>query len=266
MNIKLLAELKPCIRGVSKFISCARIYLTKTFYGNNCYPIAIHGENMVKFDWRPCILRCGFKIAIALFLLWVTLSIIGILGSLDFVISSQFSNLFLSVGFGVLTLTFGVISLRIYLESDQLLRSIATGDFYEFTYRFWDRASFLYEERKKGERDTQSWQLGNLFRHAEKLKKWADPDVQEQLIKEFKIFLGRLRPTACIKYWVEVKNYKTICKIAIGFKTENDDIKDKLIDELGNWIGKKERAESNQEYLERKDKKKKKKKNYDIFT
>ena len=57
-----------------------------------------------------------------------------------------------------------------------------------------------------------------------------------------------------------------ICKIAIDFKTENVDIKDELIDELGNWVGKKERAESNQEYLERKNKEFSQKKNYDIFT
>ena len=65
---------------------------------------------------------------------------------------------------------------------------------------------------------------------------------------------------------MEIKNYMGICKIAIRFKTENDNIKDKLIDELGNWIGKKEERESNQEYLERKNEEFSQKKKYDIFT
>lgn len=150
-------------------------------------------------------------------------------------------------------------------KSDRKMQSISTADFYEITYRFWDRAPFLYMRQNIGVRNTQSWQLENLFRHGDKLKKWADPDVQEKLIKEFKIFLERLRSTKCEKYWVEVKNYIGICKIAIGFNTETDNIKDELIDEIGNWIGKKEKEESNQDYLKRKSDEFSKIKNSEMF-
>ena len=215
--------------------------------------------------WRIIVSNSGFKIAKYLFLIATIFSIIGILSSLNIFKTSQFSDLFLSIGFGLFTLTFGVLSLRIYLESDQLLTSIATGDFYEITYRFWDRAPILYDNQSKGVRDTQSWQLGNLFRHGEKLKKWADSDVQEKLIKEFKTFLERLRPISCTKYWVEVKNYMEISRIAIGFKTENDDMKNELIDELCKWIGEKQEGESKMGYLERKGNEFSQKKKYEAY-
>jgi len=150
-------------------------------------------------------------------------------------------------------------------SSDKKMQSISTADFYEITYRFWDRAPDLYTQQNKGVRDTQSWQLENLFKHGDKLKNWADSDVQEKLIKEFKIFLERLRSTKCKKYWVEVKNYMGICNIAIGFKTESNNIKDELIDEIENWIGKKEKEESNQEYLQRKSNEFSKMKNNEMF-
>ena len=216
--------------------------------------------------WRSFILDYGFKLAIGTFSLGAALSIIGIISSLNVLFTSHFSNLFLSVGFGVFTLTFGIISLRVYLESDELLSSIATSDFYEITYRFWDRAEDLYTEEEKLERDTISWQLGNLFRHAEKLKKWAEPDVQEKLIREFKIFLERLSTTSCERYWVEIKNYLSVCKIAMNFKTDNENYKNKLIDELTSWIGKKREEESNVEYLHRKNEEFTKKEKYDVFS
>jgi len=156
-------------------------------------------------------------------------------------------------------------SSNIATSSDKKMQSISTADFYEITYRFWDRAPTLYRKQSYGVRDTYSWQLGNLFRHGEKLKNWADPDVQEKLIKEFKIFLTRLRPIPCSKYWGEIKNYIQICKIAIDFKTENDDIKNELIDELGEWIGKKEKEELNQEYLQRKSNEFSERKDSEIF-
>jgi len=172
----------------------------------------------------------------------------------------------INISIGILAIGIAWLSVNLGKKSDEKMKSIATGDFFEITYRFWDRAPILYRKQNKGVRDTQSWQLGNLFRHGDKLKKWADPDVQEKLIKEFKTFLERLRPIKCEKYWVEIKNYMGICNIAIGFKTENDDIKDELIDELGNWIGKKEEGESNKEYLKRKGNEFSQKKKYDIFT
>lgn len=150
-------------------------------------------------------------------------------------------------------------------SSDNKMQSISTADFYEITYRFWDRAPDLYKEPDEKERDTQSWQLVNLFNHADKLKNWVNPDVQDKLIQEFKIFLERLRSKKCKKYWVEVKNYIGTCSIAIGFKTENDTIKNELIGEIGNWIGRKEKGESNQEYLQRKSNEFSKMKKYEIF-
>lgn len=168
-------------------------------------------------------------------------------------------------GLGIFTLGIAAHSITIGLESDKKMQSIATADFYEITYRFWDRAPTLYRSRDSAVRDTCSWQLGNLFRHGKKLKKWAEPEVQEQFIKEFKVFLERLRSTSCSKYWVEIKNYITTCKIAIEFETENDDMKNGLIDELSNWIGRKEDEESNQKYLQRKGNEFSGMNNYDVF-
>ncbi len=176
------------------------------------------------------------------------------------------SNTFLtSLLLAFLSLAIACHAVVIAIDSDEKMRSIATGDFFEITYRFWDRAPILYREQSKAVRDTQSWQLENLFRHGDKLKKWAESDVQEKLIKEFKIFLERLRSTECKKYWVEVKNYMEICRIAMDFKTENDDIKNELIDELGNWIGKKVGGESNKEYLKRKSNEFSQNEKYDFF-
>jgi len=193
--------------------------------------------------------------------LFLTVNIIMI-----YVFGAMPNTSFTALGFTLLSLAIACHAVVIAMNSDEKMKSIATGDFFEITYRFWDRAPILYRKQNKGVRDTQSWQLGNLFRHGDKLKKWADPDVQEKLIKEFKTFLERLRPIKCEKYWVEIKNYMGICNIAIGFKTENDDIKDELIDELGNWIGKKEEGKSNKEYLKRKGSEFSQKKKYDIFT
>lgn len=158
----------------------------------------------------------------------------------------------ITFGLGLVAWGIGCLSILLANKSDKKMQSISTADFYEITYRFWDRAPKLYKEQRFEVRDTYSWQLGNLFRHGEKLKDWADLEVQDKLIKEFKIFLERLRPNKCNKYWIEVKNYIEICKIAIGFKTKNDNIKDDLIEELGKWIGKKAKEESNHEYLKRK--------------
>ncbi len=188
-------------------------------------------------------------------------------------VGGNYVNLGFSIGIGFISIGIALISIGISKESkeiaedsDKKMQSIATADFYEITYRFWDRAPILYNNQIKEVRDTKSWQLGNLFRHGEKLKKWADSDVQGRLIKEFKTFLERLRPTTSKKYWVEIKNYIGICKIAIDFKTENDNIKDELINELENWIGKKERGESNEDYLKRKSNEFLQKKKYDIFS
>jgi len=109
-------------------------------------------------------------------------------------------------------------------------------------------------------------QGGNLFRHGEILKKWANPDVQEKLIKEFKIFLERLRPLPCVKYYVEVKNYISICKIAIDFKIDNDNIKNELIKEIEQWLGKKPEGESKIDYLQRKSNELSKINKDDVFT
>ncbi len=193
--------------------------------------------------------------------LFLTLNIVMI-----YVFGAMPDTSFTALVFTLLSLAIASHAVIIAINSDEKMKSISTGDFYELTYRFWDRAPILYNKKIKEVRDTQSWQLGNLFRHGEKLKKWADPDVQEKLIKEFKIFLKRLQPIPCEKYWVEIKNYMTICKIAIDFKTESDGIKDELIDELGNWIGKKRKGESNKEYLKRKDDEFSHKKNSDIFN
>ncbi len=168
-------------------------------------------------------------------------------------------------GLGFASFGIGLIAIGLGWESDKKMKSIATADFYEITYRFWDRAPILYRTRDSAVRDTCSWQLGNLFRHGKKLKKWAEPEVQEQLIKEFKVFLERLRSTTCPKYWVEIKNYITTCKIAIELKTKNDDKKNELIDELSNWIGRKEDEESNQDYLQRKSTEFSGMEKYDIF-
>jgi len=160
---------------------------------------------------------------------------------------------FIESGRWIVPLGLALYAIGVSLDSGKKMQSISTANFYEITYRFWDRAPALYKKESFKNRDTDSWQLGNLFRHAEKLKDWADPDVQEKLIKEFKTFLERLRLKKCKKYWVEVKNYMAVCSIAIGLKTEKDTIKDELIDELSKWIGKKEKEESNREYLQRKE-------------
>lgn len=172
---------------------------------------------------------------------------------------------FIALGFTLFSLAIASHAVVIAIESDEKMKSIATGDFFEITYRFWDRAPILYIEQIKEVRDTQSWQLVNLFRHGEKLKGWADSDIQDQLIQYFKTFLERLRLTKCDKYWVEIKNYLAICKIAIDFKTKNDDIKNELIDELGNWLGNIQERKSNQEYLTRKSNEFSKKKKYEVF-
>jgi hypothetical protein len=178
-------------------------------------------------------------------------------------------SIFLTLALGTISIGIAFYSVGIGHDSDKKMRSImqsiSTSDFYKLSYTFWDRAPCLYGKQSLGVRDTYSWQLGNLFRHAEKLKRWADPDVQENLINEFKTFLIRLRPLPCPKYWVEVKNYIQICKIAINFKTKNDQIKNELVEELGNWIGKKEEKESNQEFLQRKSNEFSRKKRNDIF-
>jgi hypothetical protein len=159
---------------------------------------------------------------------------------------------FTALGFTILSLAIACHAVVIAIESDEKMKSISTGDFFDLANRFWDRAPKLYQNLSYGSRDTQSWQLENLFRHAEKLKKWADPDVQGRLIKEFCTFLKRLRAQSCKKYWVEIKNYRKICKIAIDFKTNDNNVKDDLIKEISNWIGNKDKGESNREYLDRK--------------
>ncbi len=196
-----------------------------------------------------------------------------ILGIIFFLIAIKFAfennylgmSIFLTLALGTISIGIAFYSVGIGLDSDKKMQSISTADFYKLSYTFWDRAPCLYNEQRSEVRDTCSWQLSNLFRHGKKLKRWADPDVQEDLIKEFKTFLTRLRPLPCQKYWVEVKNYMGICEIAINFKTKNDQIKNELIEELGNWIGKKEEKESNQEFLQRKSKEFSGKKDNDLF-
>jgi len=175
-------------------------------------------------------------------------------------------SIFLTFSIGIISIGIALYSLGLSKDSDEKMKSIATGDFYDLANRFWDRAPVLYKEISKGARDTQSWQLGNLFRHAEKLKKWAEPVVQERLIREFKTFLERLRTVPIQKYWVEIKNYRSTCRIAIDFNTKDDNMKNDLIKELGNWLGKKKEDESNLEFLDRKSKEFSNKKDDDVFN
>ena len=171
---------------------------------------------------------------------------------------------FFSGGIGVLSIGIAFHSADIANKSDEKMKAIANADFFELAYRFWEKAPELYKPLDFPSRDTCSWHLVNYFNHADKLKKWADPDIQERLINALKTFLERLRIKTCKKFWVEIKNYMSACNIAIGFKADNE-IKDELIDELGNWIGKKEGGESKQEYLQRKNNELSKMKKRDIF-
>ena len=56
-----------------------------------------------------------------------------------------------------------------------------------------------------------------------------------------------------------------VCNIALGFKAD-EDVKNKLIDELANWIGKKQEGESNKEYLQRKGGEFKQKEKFEEFS
>jgi hypothetical protein len=172
---------------------------------------------------------------------------------------------FTSLIFTLLSLAIASYAVIIAINSDDKMKSIATGGFYDLANRFWDRAPRLYDNLSNKERDTESWQLGNLFRHGDKLKKWAELDVQERLIKEFTTFLDRLKHKPCVKYYVEVKNYISISKTALGFKTEDDNVKNDLINELEQWIGSKNNGETNIEYLQRKTKELKKINNDDVY-
>lgn len=177
----------------------------------------------------------------------------------------------LSMGLGITSLGIAFHSIviseesrKIAGESDGKMKALANADFFELTYRFWEKAPKLYYPLDFPSRDTCSWHLVNYFNHADKLKKWADSDVQEKLINALKIFLERLRPKTCKKFWVEIKNYMGACNIALGFKAD-EDVKNELIDELANWIGKKQEGESNQKYLQRKSNELSKMKKSDIF-
>ena len=225
----------------------------KLILGNSFRNMA-EGEIKVFAKWWKKYLYAGFLLIIG-----------GVVGSIIFS-DISFGIILVPLGIGVFSIGLGFLSVTIADKSDEKMKAITNADFFEITYRFWEKAPKLYYPLDSKERDTCSWHLVNFFKHGEKLKKWADSDVQEKLINEFKIFLERLRPTTCKKYWVEIKNYMGICKIAIDFKTKNDDIKDELIGELGNWVGKKREEESNTKYLQRKSGEFAEKKKYDVFS
>lgn len=170
----------------------------------------------------------------------------------------------LPLGLGFSSVGLGLTSIKMSYESDKKIKLIIDRDFLELVNEFWNIAPYLYEDKRKEVRDTLSWYLVNFFRRADRQKEAAGSDVQSQLIKELKTFLERLRPTRCKKFWVEIKNYMGACNLAIGFNTDKK-IKDELIDELGNWIGKKEEKESNEDYLKRKSNELRQKKNYEVY-
>lgn len=208
-----------------------------------------------------------FKLYRFLFLVTFTLLILRMMiNSLFFNIKPD--NFTLQITLAIFSVGIACHGVIIAFDSDKKMKSIATKDFLELTDRFWDkdRAQKLYDEKNIKERDTLSWQLVNIFRQAEKLHEWADMDTQERLIKEFKTFLQRLRKKNVKKYWIEVKNYRSTAEIAMKFKTgDNNKIKNELIEEITNWLGKKQKRESNERYLERKNNEIKDKKKYDFF-
>jgi len=108
--------------------------------------------------------------------LFLTVNIIMI-----YVFGATPNTSFTALGFTLLSLAIACHAVIIAINSDEKMKSISTSDFYEITYRFWDKAPILYNTQIKEVRDTQSWQLGNLFRHGEKLKRWVDADVQDNL-------------------------------------------------------------------------------------
>jgi len=61
----------------------------------------------------------------------------------------------LSVGLGFKALDIAKKSKEIALDSDEKMKSIVTGDFFDLANRFWDRAPDLYIDKIKGVRDTQ---------------------------------------------------------------------------------------------------------------
>ena len=154
---------------------------------------------------------------------------------------------------GAIPISLGIALFAIGLsyESDDKMKSIATADFFELTDRFWERAPPLYYPLESNIRDTGSWRLVNIFEQADKLKRWADPEVQNKLIQALATFLERLQPTDCEKFWVEFKNYISASVKAIGFNAE-DEVKNTLIENLSYWLGSKLEEESNEEYLQRK--------------
>ncbi len=175
-----------------------------------------------------------------------------------------YSQWLTSFGLGVLALGVAFHSIVISKESDEKMRSVANADFFEITYRFWEKAPYLYYSMDFRKRDTCSWNLINFFEQADKLKKWVDSDLQKRLIKELKTFLERLQSTKCKKAWVEIKNYTNACKIAIGFKAD-EEVKNELINQLGYYIGYKNEGETNRQYLERKSRELVSRERFDTF-
>ncbi len=183
-----------------------------------------------------------------------------------YVLNARPDTSFTAFTFTIVSLVIACHAVIIAIDSDEKMKSIATGNFYDLSNKFWDRAPILYEDMIEEKRNTQSWHLVNYFSHGETLKKWVDPDIQEELIKRFTYFLGELKKSHGKKYRKEVKNYMTICNIAMNFKTNDDKVKDELIKELTNWLGEKNKDESNLGYLERKNNEFKEKGKNDVYT
>jgi len=183
------------------------------------------------------------------------------------IIVSRYPGLenWMELGKYVVPIGLGLLSIGLALDSTEKMKSIANADFFALAYTFEDRAIPLYNGiPDPGERDTISWRLLNYFEQADKIKKWVDSDVQKRLIKELQYLIEKLQYALTSMVWVEFKNYRGACSIAIGFKVD-EEVKNDLIYQLGYYIGYKNEGETNRQYLERKSRELASRERFDTF-
>ncbi len=208
---------------------------------------------ILKFIQSPLF---DIKVGIGIIIFGVLIVIVGVYYRLENIIE---------LGKYIVPLGLGVFSVGIALDSTEKMRSIANADFFALAYTFEDRAIPLYNGRPDpGARDTISWRLLNYFQQADKLKKWVDSDVQKRLIKELQHLIEKLQYALTPMVWVEFKNYRGACSIAIGFKVD-EEVKNDLIYQLGYYIGYKNEVETNRQYLDRKSRELTTKERFDTF-
>jgi len=171
-----------------------------------------------------------------------------------------------SAGVGIFSLSIAIISLLISNKSDLKMQSISNASFIELIHTIEDKGIPLYNGKPSIEEiDTISWRIFNYFQQANELKRWVNPENQKNMVNQLQTLIEKLFYAKAPRAWVEFKNLRNACEIAIKFDVDNE-VKNELIHQLGYWLGYKNEDESNENYLERKAKQMASKKPHDLFV